>query len=88
MVTTWPPKYPEYLRHIRLKDPKSGKTLIVLTNSTTLPALRIAAPDKVAGRSISVCEKTLVPCALQPNLSPSMPQTTANFVQILTGRSE
>ena len=37
------PKYPEHLRRIRFKDPESGKTLIFLTNNTTLPALTIAA---------------------------------------------
>ncbi len=36
-------KYPEHLRRIRFKDPESGKTLIFLTNNTTLPALTIAA---------------------------------------------
>ena len=35
--------YPEHLRRIRFKDPKSGKTLVFLTNNTTLPALTIAA---------------------------------------------
>jgi Domain of unknown function (DUF4372)/Transposase DDE domain len=35
--------YPEHLRRIRFKDPSSGKTLIFLTNNTTLPALTIAA---------------------------------------------
>lgn len=35
--------YPEHLRRIRLKDPDSGKTLVFLTNNTTLPALTIAA---------------------------------------------
>ena len=35
--------YPEQLRRIRFKDPESGKTLIFLTNNTTLPALTIAA---------------------------------------------
>ncbi len=35
--------YPEHLRRIRYKDPKSGKTLVFLTNNTTLPALTIAA---------------------------------------------
>jgi Domain of unknown function (DUF4372)/Transposase DDE domain len=35
--------YPEYLRRIRFKDPESGKTLVFLTNNTTLPALTIAA---------------------------------------------
>jgi transposase len=35
--------YPEHLRRIRFKDPVSGKSLIFLTNSTTLPALTIAA---------------------------------------------
>ena len=35
--------YPEHLRRIRLKDPESGKTLVVLSNNTSLPALTIAA---------------------------------------------
>lgn len=35
--------YPEHLRRIRFKDPASGKTLIFLTNNTTLPPLTIAA---------------------------------------------
>ena len=35
--------YPEYLRRIRFKDPGTGKTLIFLTNNTSLPALTIAA---------------------------------------------
>src|SRR5450755_1402366 len=36
-------KYPDHLRRIRFKDPESGKTLVFLTNNTTLPALTIAA---------------------------------------------
>ena len=36
-------KYPEHLRRIRFKDPESDKTLVFLTNNTTLPALTIAA---------------------------------------------
>jgi hypothetical protein len=36
-------KYPEHLRRVRFKDPESGKTLVFLTNNTTLPALTIAA---------------------------------------------
>jgi transposase len=35
--------YPEHLRRIRFKDTASGKTLVFLTNNTTLPALTIAA---------------------------------------------
>ena len=35
--------YPERLRRIRFKDPESGKTLVFLTNNTSLPALVIAA---------------------------------------------
>ena len=35
--------YPEQLRRIRFKDPESGKTLVFLTNNTTLPPLTIAA---------------------------------------------
>jgi len=33
--------YPIHLRRVRFKDPKTGKTLIFLTNQTTLPALTI-----------------------------------------------
>jgi len=35
--------YPEHLRRIRFKHPESGKTLVFLTNNTTLPALTIGA---------------------------------------------
>jgi len=35
--------YPEHLRRIRFKDPETGKTLVFLTNNTTLFALTIAA---------------------------------------------
>jgi hypothetical protein len=35
--------YPEQLRRVRFKVPESGKTLVFLTNNTTLPALTIAA---------------------------------------------
>jgi len=35
--------YPEQLRRIRFKDPETGKTLVFLTNYTTLPALTIGA---------------------------------------------
>jgi len=35
--------YPEHLRRIRFKDPQTGKTLVFLTNNTTLPPLMIAA---------------------------------------------
>ena len=35
--------YPEQLRRVRFKVPASGKTLVFLTNNTTLPALTIAA---------------------------------------------
>ncbi len=35
--------YPEHLRRIRYKDPDTGKTLVFLTNNTTLPPLTIAA---------------------------------------------
>ena len=34
--------YPEHLRRVRFKDPLTGKTLIFLTNNTTLPAPVIA----------------------------------------------
>lgn len=36
-------KYPEHLRRVRFKDLESGKTLVFLTNNTSLPALTIAA---------------------------------------------
>jgi hypothetical protein len=35
--------YPEHLRRIRYKAPDTGKTLVFLTNNTTLPPLTIAA---------------------------------------------
>lgn len=35
--------YPEHLRRIKFKDPESGKSLIFLTNNTTLSPLTIAA---------------------------------------------
>lgn len=35
--------YPEHLRRVRFKDPETGKTLVFLTNNTTLPSLSIAA---------------------------------------------
>ncbi len=35
--------YPEHLRRVRFKDPESGKTLVFLTNNTSLPASTIAA---------------------------------------------
>jgi IS4 transposase len=35
--------YPGQLRRIRFKDPASGKTLVFLTNNSTLPAYTIAA---------------------------------------------
>ena len=34
--------YPEHLRRVRFKDPDTGKTLVFLTNNTTLPAPVIA----------------------------------------------
>jgi hypothetical protein len=34
--------YPEHLRRIRFKAPETGKTLVFLTNNTTLPPLAIA----------------------------------------------
>lgn len=36
-------EYPEHLRRLRFKDPENGKTLVFLTNNTTLGALTIAA---------------------------------------------
>jgi transposase len=35
--------YPEHLRRIRFKDPETQKTLVFLTNNTSLPPLTIAA---------------------------------------------
>jgi hypothetical protein len=35
--------YPAHLRRVRFKDPETGKTLVFLTNNTTLPPLTIAA---------------------------------------------
>jgi len=35
--------YPEHLRRIRFRDAETGKTLVFLTNQTTLPALTICA---------------------------------------------
>jgi hypothetical protein len=35
--------YSELMRRIRFKDPESGKTLVFLTNNTSLPPLAIAA---------------------------------------------
>ena len=35
--------YPAHLRRIRFKDPETGKSLVFLTNQTTLPALTICA---------------------------------------------
>jgi hypothetical protein len=35
--------YPDHLRRIRFNDPETGKTLVFLTNNTTLPAVTIAA---------------------------------------------
>jgi hypothetical protein len=35
--------YPAHLRRIRFKDPETGKTLVFLTNQTTLPTLTICA---------------------------------------------
>ncbi len=34
--------YPEQLRRVRFKDPETGKTLVLLTNNTSLPAHVIA----------------------------------------------
>jgi Transposase DDE domain len=38
--------YPVHLRRIRFKDPKTGTTLVFLTNNTTLPPLTVAARYK------------------------------------------
>jgi hypothetical protein len=39
--------YPEHFRRIRFKDAETGKTLVFLTNHTTLPAATICALYKV-----------------------------------------
>jgi hypothetical protein len=36
-------KYPDAIRRIRYTDPEAGKTLVFLTNNTTLPALTVCA---------------------------------------------
>jgi hypothetical protein len=41
--TTSGKDYPEHLRRIRFKDPKTDKTLVFLTNNFTLPAATICA---------------------------------------------
>ena len=41
--TTSGKDYPNHLRRIRFKDPKTGKTLVFLTNNFTLPAATICA---------------------------------------------
>ena len=38
--------HPEHLRRIRFKDPQSAKTLVFLTNNTTLLPLMIATLEK------------------------------------------
>jgi hypothetical protein len=35
--------YPDHLGRVRFKDPESGKTLVFLTNQSTLPAASICA---------------------------------------------
>ena len=129
--------YPEHLRRIRFKDPESGKTLVFLTNNTTLPPLTIAALYKSRWQvelffkwikqhlrikrflgtsenavktqiwcavsiyvliaiikkelqldaslytslqilSVSIFEKTLISCALQPDTTRTIAQTTNN----------
>lgn len=35
--------YPEHIRRVKFKDSETGKTLVFITNNTTLPALTIAA---------------------------------------------
>jgi len=42
--------YPEQLRWVRFTDP-TGKTLVFLTDNTTLPAPLIASFSRTAGRS-------------------------------------
>jgi hypothetical protein len=129
--------YPEHLRRVRFKDPETGKTLIFLTNNTTLPAQVIAqlyknrwqvelffkwikqhlrikkflgtSENAVKSQvwcaiatyvliaivkkelqldaslytclqilSVSVFEKTHIPCALQPDDHQNQPTPTAN----------
>jgi Transposase DDE domain len=135
--------YPEHLRRIRFKDPTTGKTLVFLTNNTTLPALTIAALYKnrwqvelffkwikqhlrikrflgtsenavktqiwcavatyvliaIVKRelhlnaslytllqilSVSVFEKTLISCALQPDADTTKAPPTANQLNLFT----
>ncbi len=44
-------QYPEALRRIGFRDPKTGKALVFLTNNFTEPALTIASSIAVAGKS-------------------------------------
>jgi hypothetical protein len=44
--TTSRKDYPNHLRRIRFKDPKTGKTRVFLTNNFALPAATICAVDK------------------------------------------
>lgn len=135
-------EYPEKLRRIRFNDPESGKTLVFLTNNTTLPPLTIAALYKSRWQvelffkwikqhlrikrflgtsenavktqiwcavctyvliaiikkelhldaspytllqilSVSLFEKTLISCALQPNAYKTIAQPTDNQLNLL-----
>ena len=43
--------YPEQLRRVRFNDPKTAKTLVFLTNNTTLPAPSLHSCTRTAGKS-------------------------------------
>ena len=51
--------YPDHLRRIRFHDPETGKTLLFLTNNTTLPARPSPRFTKAAGRSACPVKVTL-----------------------------
>ena len=69
--------YPEHLRRIRFKDPESGKTLVFLTNNTTLPASTIAALYKSRWQVELRLEASL--CTLLQILSVSVFEKTPRY---------
>ena len=66
--------YPDHLRRIRFNDPVTGKTLVFLTNNTTLPALTIAALYKSRWQ-IGVSSQGHInqPVQVRPGLTDSSP---------------
>jgi hypothetical protein len=78
--------YPEYLRRIRFKDRESGKTQIWCAVSTYVLIaivkkelhLNASLYTLLQILSVSVFEKTLISCALQPNTNRSIPAPPDN----------